>query len=474
MTVDNVPNRVQENGNDINVDFDFSFKIFASTDIEVYVVDNTTEVAVLQTIITDYTVAFDSEGQTGTVTYLVAVPTGSSSLIISKFPLSQETDIPTASNFPEIAIENEFDKSRLIDQQIQEQINRSVLLPVQSNLTGLEIPVSVANANKVIAVNSAGDNLEARTTTEVVQVDKITTRGDLVKGDSVGVSERLALGANGYVLTSDGVDPSWQAIPDILATTSTKGKSLLSNPITISNGTDTDHDIDFTAGNFMFSDGSGQAVASALTKQIDATWAAGDAAGGLADALTVAIDTTYHCFALSNASGSSVDFGFDTSLTATNLLADVAVSAAGLTKYSRQFSIITNASANILGFEMTRLSNSSVKVILDTAITVFSGLTPPLSTDLILSTPFGLQVGALLSGPLGHTSSSCVYRIQSKVEGSALYTSAIGNVALSRAAITPPYPIRTNNSSTIAHGYDITLGPASIALDLHGWIDYQL
>ncbi|GAG80868.1 unnamed protein product, partial [marine sediment metagenome] len=48
------------------------------------------------------------------------------------------------------------------------------------------------------------------------------------------------------------------------------GVALLPKQITISNGTDTDHDIDFTAGNFQFDDGSGQAVATALTKQIDA------------------------------------------------------------------------------------------------------------------------------------------------------------------------------------------------------------
>ena len=49
---------------------------------------------------------------------------------------------------------------------------------------------------------------------------------------------------------------------------------------TISNGTDTDHDIDFAAGFILDSTGAKTLAGSALTKQIDATWAAGDAAGG--------------------------------------------------------------------------------------------------------------------------------------------------------------------------------------------------
>lgn len=43
------------------------------------------------------------------------------------------------------------------------------------------------------------------------QQDVFTTRGDLVRAGVGGVAERLALGANGYVLTSDGTDAAWAA-----------------------------------------------------------------------------------------------------------------------------------------------------------------------------------------------------------------------------------------------------------------------
>lgn len=40
----------------------------------------------------------------------------------------------------------------------------------------------------------------------------ITTRGDLIRGNASGDAARLALGASGTVLKSDGTDPAWGAI----------------------------------------------------------------------------------------------------------------------------------------------------------------------------------------------------------------------------------------------------------------------
>jgi hypothetical protein len=44
---------------------------------------------------------------------------------------------------------------------------------------------------------------------DIATLDVITTRGDVVRGNSSGVIERLALGSNGQVLTSDGTDAAW-------------------------------------------------------------------------------------------------------------------------------------------------------------------------------------------------------------------------------------------------------------------------
>lgn len=365
-------------GNGVKTVFNFTFETLAisnsllSKNYALKVILEENDVETEQVEDTDYTVQYNADTRLGTITFTTAPTSTQTITILSEIPLSQETNYISigTDKFPAASHEGALDKLTLITTELDEKIDRSILLPESSNLTNVTIPVSTASANKAIVVNSTGDDLttaslidintypitafaetllddttaaQARTTLDA-QEDVITTRGDIIRGSSAGVAERLALGSSNQVLTSDGTDITWG---NNQATTTALGRSLLPNQITISNGTDTDHDIDFTAGVFQFSGGDGQAVASALTKQIDVTWAAGDAAGGLASGVSLSNDTWYYCFALSSADGTTTDFGFDTSLTAANLLADSAVIAAGLTKYKKVGNILTNGSANI-------------------------------------------------------------------------------------------------------------------------------
>lgn len=111
------------------------------------------------------------------------------------------------------------------------------------------------------------------------------------------------------------------------------------------NGTDADHDIDITTGKVRDeADAVDIELTAALTKQIDATWASGDAAGGLSSSLSApANNTWYHVFAI--VVGGVADIGFDTSISAANLVADHSATA-----YRRIGSVRTDGSANILAF----------------------------------------------------------------------------------------------------------------------------
>jgi len=167
------------------------------------------------------------------------------------------------------------------------------------------------------------------------------------EGSKVDLEELDLLSGQRYEATNDGTNivilnperPYVDGRNIFTATNEVRGVSYLLNPITISNGTDTDHDTDFTAGVFNFDDGSGQAVASALTKQIDAVWAEGDAAGGL-DTGAVAADTTYHMFAIWNPTTETADFLFSTSSSSPTL-------PSGYTKQKKIAALRTDGSANI-------------------------------------------------------------------------------------------------------------------------------
>jgi len=111
----------------------------------------------------------------------------------------------------------------------------------------------------------------------------------------------------------------------------------------LSNDTDADHDIQVGVGLARDSSNSYMLeLTTAITKQIDAAWAAGDDAGGLFSG-TVAADTWYHVFLIRKDSDGSIDVGFDTSVTAANI-------PSGYTAYRRLGSVLTDSSSNILAF----------------------------------------------------------------------------------------------------------------------------
>lgn len=156
---------------------------------------------------------------------------------------------------------------------------------------------------------------------------------------------------------------------------------------------DTEHDINFNIGaardqanaiNLNFT--------TALVKRIDANWAAGTGNGGFPSALTLAANTWYHCFVIGKTDG-TVDAGFDTSLTAANLLAD----ATGYTGYRRVGAVRTDASQNIYQFfhYVTTVERKFLWITPELEVNVSdSGGSAVLRT---LKTPLGIETNAIIN-----------------------------------------------------------------------------
>jgi hypothetical protein len=177
------------------------------------------------------------ENGLGTVTFTTAPTATQTITFLSSIPRTQSTDYINigTDKFPADSHEGTVDKLTLISREQDEAVNRAILLPESSNLTGVNIPVSVANANKAIVVNSTGDNLDAKNLADIgtatvtdyaktllddnnasearttlgVQQDVVTTEGDLIKGSSGGEAERLPVGSNKQILQSNGTNPVW-------------------------------------------------------------------------------------------------------------------------------------------------------------------------------------------------------------------------------------------------------------------------
>lgn len=109
---------------------------------------------------------------------------------------------------------------------------------------------------------------------------------------------------------------------------------------------DADHDVTVNVGECADSlAGNDQlvAVTAAFTKQIDAAWAEGDAAGGMATG-SVAADTEYNLILIEkNGERGNVDMTFDVSATGAN-------APSGWTARRRIGSVFTDGSANLLAY----------------------------------------------------------------------------------------------------------------------------
>ena len=114
--------------------------------------------------------------------------------------------------------------------------------------------------------------------------------------------------------------------------------------LTISNDTDTEHDIEVAAGRCKDSTNAYElALASAMTKKIDEAWEVGDDKGGL-DTGSVANTTWYYLYLIKKDSDSSIDVLFSASKTSPTM-------PAGYTYFRRiRGAVLTDGSANILGF----------------------------------------------------------------------------------------------------------------------------
>jgi len=147
-----------------------------------------------------------------------------------------------------------------------------------------------------------------------------------------------------------------------------------------SNGTDSDHDIDITTGAATDSTNASVLVlSSAITKQIDASWSVGTAAGGL-DTGSVSTSTWYAIFLIKRSDTGVVDALFSTSFSSPTMP----------TNYdSKRYigAVLTDASANILAysqkgdtFRFEIFFNDLLDATPATSFTTLRLSTPPIST----------------------------------------------------------------------------------------------
>lgn len=160
MTLSTTAARTSAAGNGVTTSFAFAFKIWAASNLKVYLRDNTTLADTLQTLSTDYTVDIVSFPNTGNVVFNVAPASGKTVVIVRDMPLVQELDLIASGAFPAESVELQLDKLAAEIQTLRDMISRAPLLPVGTTLLDKTVPnlndPAVA-AGSLLGVNAGKD-----------------------------------------------------------------------------------------------------------------------------------------------------------------------------------------------------------------------------------------------------------------------------------------------------------------------------
>lgn len=244
-----------------------------------------------------------------------------------------------------------------------------------------------------------------------------------------------------------------------------------------SNGTDATNDLDFTVGVAAdLSTDSLMQLGSAMTKQIDAVWAEGTAAGML-DTGAVA-NTTYHVYLIRNPKSKKVDILASTSASSPTM-------PAGYSQKRRIFSFYRSAGANVV-FTAVEISGGGLEVLISspTGVTIKSwsgGADDTAISYTWADCPTGIKLGLIFNASLLDVTPAAVSAIRFSALDQADVAPGSGNQSLRLPAIgiavgdavSGQFSIRSNTSGAMRFRAQGSTTDHSLLGALDGWIDQR-
>jgi len=257
----------------------------------------------------------------------------------------------------------------------------------------------------------------------------------------------------------ESVTPAKLNTPITIDITSSVGNYIYGLELS-NNSTDSDHDIDISAGQALDSTNSDVIILGAFTKQLDGGWTQGTNQGGL-DTGSIAADTWYHMYAIAKPDGLA-DAIFSTNATTPSL-------PAGYTLFRRIGSVLTDSSANIVQFFQNGdiFHYNTPRLDIDvTAGALFD------ASDTLPSTPLGIETIANVSvnGSVGSGSvAGSQVVLYPEIYGSVAYWDAgIGNSAGTFGCTKQLF---VNSSQQVRRKCNFTTGSLTYTVYVNYYID---
>jgi hypothetical protein len=159
MTISSTTVKNSYSGDGSTTTFNYTFKIFADSDLQV-IIRSSTATETVKTITTHYTVTGAGSASGGTVVFTAGnIPASGETVVLRRaVPQTQAIDYIANDPFPAESHEEGLDRATMTLQQVQEELDRAIKLSRTNTMTSTEFAVGATDrANKILAFDSSGE-----------------------------------------------------------------------------------------------------------------------------------------------------------------------------------------------------------------------------------------------------------------------------------------------------------------------------
>ena len=334
MTISSTTVKNSYSGDGSTTTFNYTFKIFADSDLQV-IIRSSTATETVKTITTHYTVTGAGSASGGTVVFTAGnIPASGETVVLRRaVPQTQAIDYIANDPFPAESHEEGLDRATMTLQQVQEELDRSIKLSRTNTMTSTEFAVGATDrANKILAFDSSG---EISVTQELGTFVGNWSAGtdynarDLVKDTSTNnifICTTSHTSSGSQPLTTNTDSAKWSLIVDAASATSSASAAASSATAAASSAT--------------------AAATSATNAATSETNAATSASTASTQATNAATSATAAATSASNASTSETNAASSATAAASSATSAASSATTATTKASEASTSATNAATS--------------------------------------------------------------------------------------------------------------------------------
>ena len=233
MTVSSLSVKNSYNGDNSTTSFAFTFPIHSSAELQV-ILRSADGTETVQSLTTHYSIV-DNGASGGQVNFVTAPGTGITVVLLRNTNLTQETDYISNDPFPAETHEAALDKLTLQQQELQEEVDRSIKLSRTNTMNSTEFVVgSTDRAGKILGFDTNGElsvtttigsnrgNWSASTTYAVRDIVKDTSTNNIFMANTGHTSSGT------QPLTTNADSAKWDLLVDAASATASAAAAATS------------------------------------------------------------------------------------------------------------------------------------------------------------------------------------------------------------------------------------------------------